>query len=119
MAAAGSASSPTWCSVTYSRHEPPDGQRLDGGRDDGGVSLVTLDVGALVGIALAAASTLVYVGRSLEAMRVLTASNKSQGERLGHLEDWKAASEAVSAYRAHRTLSRAHGVPITDDETPT
>ena len=79
-----------------------------------------MDIAAIAAIAVPGVATLLYVGRSLEAMRALVASNRDQGERIGKLEDWKAATLAVAEYKASRTLSRAHGVPITEsDETPT
>lgn len=79
---------------------------------------MTLDVETLVALGVPAVGVLVYIGRSLEAMRTLTASNKDQGRRIGLLEDWKAAQTAVAEYKVTRTFSRAHGVPIPDDETP-
>ena len=43
--------------------------------------------------------------------------DRDQGERIGKLEDWKAATLAVAEYKASRTLSRAHGVPVQEDDT--
>lgn len=56
------------------------------------------------------------LGGQLAILQQVVRSNRDQGQRIGKLEDWKAAQIAVAKYRDHRTLSRAHGVPVVDED---
>lgn len=76
---------------------------------------MTFDVSAEV-----LAGACIFMGGQIAILAQVVRSNRDQGRRLGELEDWKAATLAVKDYKEKRTLSRAHGIPISDsDETPT
>ena len=74
---------------------------------------MTFDL-AEVGLIVGAATML---GGQLAILQQVVRSNRDQGARLGRLEKWREGVEKVAEYKAKRTLSRAHGVPTTEDDT--
>lgn len=50
--------------------------------------------------------------------KAVAKSAESQGKRIGDLESWIDAHDKVEEYKARRTMSRAHGIPTQEDETP-
>ena len=51
-----------------------------------------------------------------DAIRRLERGAADQGKRIGDLESWTEAHDKVEDYKARRSLSRAHGVPVQSEE---
>lgn len=60
-----------------------------------------------------------FLGGQIAILAGVVRSNRDQGRRIGQLEQAERGRMAVAEYKEKRTLSRAHGVPISEDETPT
>lgn len=54
-----------------------------------------------------------------DAIKELRSANIRQGERIGALEEWIKAHDAVETYRYKRKLTAPKGNPVPDDDTPT
>jgi hypothetical protein len=80
---------------------------------------MTIDV-PTAGIATGAAAVLWFLLRLtvFDAIKELRASNIRQGTRIGKLEEWRKAHDAVEEFRHRRKLTSPRGVPVQEDETP-
>jgi hypothetical protein len=54
-----------------------------------------------------------------DAIKELRASNVRQGTRIGDIEEWKKAHDAVEEFKHRRRLTAGNGIVQRDDETPT
>ncbi len=75
--------------------------------------------GGLIAAAMAYLLRLVVFDRLDRVEKDIAKSAESQGKRIGDLESWTEAHDKVDEYKARRSMSRAHGIPVReDDETP-
>jgi hypothetical protein len=75
--------------------------------------------GGLGASAFAYLLRLVVFDRLDRVEKAVAKSAESQGKRIGDLESWTEAHDRVEEYKARRSLSRAHGIPIPDQEDQT
>ncbi len=81
-------------------------------------TLIIFGAGSTLG-AIAYLLRLVVFDRLDRIEAAVAKSAESQGKRIGDLESWTEAHDKLEKYKASRSLSRAHGIPISEDETPT
>ncbi len=75
--------------------------------------------GGLIASGMAYLLRLVVFDRLDRLEKSVARSAESQGKRIGDLESWIDAHDKVDEYKARRSMSRAHGIPVRDeDETP-